>query len=37
MKVYGQGYEHARSELESNTNIRHIRIAKNHAQLVGLL
>lgn len=37
MKVFGQGYERARGELESNTNIRHIRIAKNHAQLVGLL
>ncbi|MEQ9880193.1 hypothetical protein ABRP92_19655 [Pectobacterium aroidearum] len=37
MQVFGRSYELARNELESNENIRHIRIAKNHAQLVGLL
>ncbi|ELN2578722.1 toprim domain-containing protein [Enterobacter kobei] len=37
MQAYGQGYERARRELESNPDIRHIRIAKNHAQLTGLM
>ncbi|MEI7156476.1 toprim domain-containing protein [Pectobacterium parmentieri] len=37
MQVFGRSYELARNALESHENIRHIRIAKNHAQLVGLL
>lgn len=37
MQAYGKGYERARRSLESNPDIRHIRIAKNHAQLTGLM
>ncbi|HHR4158427.1 TPA: bifunctional DNA primase/helicase, partial [Salmonella enterica] len=37
MQAFGRGYERAREELEANANIRHIRVAKNHAQLIGLL
>lgn len=37
MQAFGRGYERARDEMESHEKIRHIRVAKNHAQLVGLL
>lgn len=37
MQAYASGYKQARGEMETNPKIRHIRIAKNHAQLVGLL
>ncbi|EQA9489549.1 toprim domain-containing protein, partial [Escherichia coli] len=37
LEAYGRGYERARNELETHPDIRHIRVAKNHAQLAGLL
>ncbi|EOF5484535.1 bifunctional DNA primase/helicase, partial [Salmonella enterica] len=37
MDTFSRSYERARNELESDADIRHIRIAKNHAQLAGLL
>ncbi|MHY04061.1 bifunctional DNA primase/helicase [Escherichia coli] len=37
LETYGRGYERARNELETHPEIRHIRVAKNHAQLAGLL
>lgn len=37
LEAYGRGYELARNELETHPDIRHIRVAKNHAQLAGLL
>lgn len=37
LTTFARGYERARNELEANKDIRHIRIAKNHAQLAGLL
>ncbi|KYI88240.1 hypothetical protein AIZ12_25590, partial [Salmonella enterica subsp. enterica serovar Typhimurium] len=35
MQPFGKGNERARNALESNSNIRLIRNAKNHAQLEG--
>lgn len=37
IETYSKSYERVRNELEDNKNIRHIRVAKNHAQLAGFL